>query len=63
MCGVGKDRHSKTHIVLWSTSSLRPLTGEVSVLAQAHTDISIQTMKIAHFDERRYRNTYTAMAV
>ena len=54
LCGVGKDRHSKTHIVLWNTSTLRPHPGEVAVLAQAHTDISIHTMKMAHFDERRY---------
>ena len=54
LCGVGRDRHSKSHVVLWSTASLRPLSGEVTVLAQAHTDVSVHTMKIAHFDERRY---------
>ena len=57
LCGVGRDRHSKTHIVLWNTSTLRPHPGEVTVLAQAHTDISIHTMKIAHFDEKRYTST------
>ena len=54
LCGVGRDRHSKSHVVLWNTASLRPLSGEVTVLAQAHTDVSVHTMKIGHFDERRY---------
>ena len=66
LCGVGKDRHNKTHIILWNTTSLMSglikgptITGEVIVLSQAHTDINITTMKIAHFDEKRFIYIHT----
>ncbi|XP_050954268.1 WD repeat-containing protein 90 [Labeo rohita] len=52
LCGVGKDSHNKTTVVLWNTRRV----GEgsvVPVLAKAHTDVDIQTMKIAFFDETR----------
>ncbi|KAL0984331.1 hypothetical protein UPYG_G00140070 [Umbra pygmaea] len=51
LCGVGKDSHSKTMVVVWNT--LHATKGEVSVLAKAHTDVDIQTMKIAFFDDTR----------
>ena len=58
LCGVGRDRHGKSHAVLWNTApatpQATPTPGEVSVLTQAHTDVSISVMKIAHFDEKRY---------
>ncbi|XP_043083053.1 WD repeat-containing protein 90 isoform X2 [Puntigrus tetrazona] len=52
LCGVGKDSHNKTTVVLWNTR--RVAEGSViPVLAKAHTDVDIQTMKIAFFDETR----------
>ena len=69
LCGVGKDRHGKSQVVLWNTSQVvlvtaqptpasgevtpTPASGEVTPLTQAHTDVSITTMRIAHFDEKR----------
>uniref|UniRef100_A0A4W5QM74 WD repeat-containing protein 90 n=1 Tax=Hucho hucho TaxID=62062 RepID=A0A4W5QM74_9TELE len=52
LCGVGKDGHSKTMVVVWNTLRVTK-GGEVSVLAKAHTDVDIQTMKIAFFDDTR----------
>ncbi|XP_068121033.1 WD repeat-containing protein 90-like [Hyperolius riggenbachi] len=52
LCGVGKDGHGKTMVVLWNTSQAGR-SGEVKVLAKAHTDVDIQTMKIAFFDDTR----------
>uniref|UniRef100_A0A8C1JFF9 WD repeat domain 90 n=1 Tax=Cyprinus carpio TaxID=7962 RepID=A0A8C1JFF9_CYPCA len=52
LCGVGKDSHNKTTVVLWNTR--RVAEGSVvPVLAKAHTDVDIQTMKIAFFNETR----------
>ncbi|XP_052451971.1 WD repeat-containing protein 90 isoform X2 [Carassius gibelio] len=52
LCGVGKDSHNKTTVVLWNTR--RVAEGSVvPVLAKAHTDVDIQTMRIAFFDETR----------
>ncbi|XP_067101587.1 WD repeat-containing protein 90 [Osmerus mordax] len=51
LCGVGKDNHSKTMVVVWSTQHVSK--GEVTILAKAHTDVDIQTMKIAFFDDTR----------
>ncbi|KAG8432147.1 hypothetical protein GDO86_016689 [Hymenochirus boettgeri] len=52
LCGVGKDGHGKTMVVVWNTSqAIRG--GEVVVLAKAHTDVDIHTMKIAFFDDTR----------
>uniref|UniRef100_A0A669PRM7 WD repeat-containing protein 90 n=1 Tax=Phasianus colchicus TaxID=9054 RepID=A0A669PRM7_PHACC len=52
LCGVGKDRHGKTMVVVWNTAQVTR-GGEVLVLAKAHTDVDIQTLKIAFFDDTR----------
>ncbi|XP_052535941.1 WD repeat-containing protein 90 isoform X1 [Tympanuchus pallidicinctus] len=52
LCGVGKDRHGKTMVVVWNTAQVT-CGGEVLVLARAHTDVDIQTLKIAFFDDTR----------
>ncbi|KAM4024166.1 LOW QUALITY PROTEIN: WD repeat-containing protein 90 [Anomaloglossus baeobatrachus] len=52
LCGVGKDGHGKNMVVVWNTSQAAR-GGEVVVLAKAHTDVDIQTMKIAFFDDTR----------
>ncbi|KAG9465767.1 hypothetical protein GDO78_017755 [Eleutherodactylus coqui] len=52
LCGVGKDKHGKNMVVVWNTSQACR-GGEVVVLAKAHTDVDIQTMKIAFFDDTR----------
>ncbi|XP_063791127.1 WD repeat-containing protein 90 isoform X3 [Pseudophryne corroboree] len=52
LCGVGKDGHGKNMVVVWNTSQAGH-GGEVVVLAKAHTDVDIHTMKIAFFDDTR----------
>uniref|UniRef100_A0A8D2MVC6 WD repeat domain 90 n=1 Tax=Zonotrichia albicollis TaxID=44394 RepID=A0A8D2MVC6_ZONAL len=52
LCGVGKDVHSKTMVVVWNTAQVTH-GGGVTVLAKAHTDADIQAMKIAFFDDTR----------
>ncbi|KAM4632224.1 WD repeat-containing protein 90 [Discoglossus pictus] len=52
LCGVGKDGHGKSMVVVWNTSQASR-GGEVVVLAKAHTDVDIQVMKIAFFDDTR----------
>uniref|UniRef100_A0A8C3DA31 WD repeat-containing protein 90 n=1 Tax=Corvus moneduloides TaxID=1196302 RepID=A0A8C3DA31_CORMO len=52
LCGVGKDVHSKTMVVVWNTAQATR-GGGVTVLAKAHTDVDIQAMKIAFFDDTR----------
>ncbi|XP_041818547.1 WD repeat-containing protein 90 [Chelmon rostratus] len=52
LCGVGKDSHSKTMVVVWNTLNVNE-GGEVTVLAKAHTDVDIHTMKVAFFDDTR----------
>ncbi|XP_058477467.1 WD repeat-containing protein 90 isoform X2 [Solea solea] len=52
LCGVGKDSHNKTTVVVWNTTNVTK-GGEVSVLAKAHTDVDIHTMKVAFFDDTR----------
>ncbi|XP_056285490.1 WD repeat-containing protein 90 isoform X2 [Pseudoliparis swirei] len=52
LCGVGKDSHSKTMVVVWNTSNVSK-GGEVTILAKAHTDVDILTMKVAAFDDTR----------
>ncbi|XP_051537939.1 WD repeat-containing protein 90 isoform X1 [Myxocyprinus asiaticus] len=52
LCGVGKDSHKKTTVVLWNTRRVSE-GGVVPVLAKAHTDVDIQMMKIAFFDDTR----------
>ncbi|XP_070846624.1 WD repeat-containing protein 90 [Chaetodon trifascialis] len=52
LCGVGKDGHSKTMVVVWNTLNVNK-GGEVTILAKAHTDVDIHTMKVAPFDDTR----------
>nr|XP_030140775.3 WD repeat-containing protein 90 isoform X6 [Taeniopygia guttata] len=52
LCGVGRDVHSKTMVVVWNTAQVT-CGGGVTVLAKAHTDADIQAMKIAFFDDTR----------
>ncbi|XP_026880574.2 WD repeat-containing protein 90 isoform X2 [Electrophorus electricus] len=52
LCGVGKDTHNRTMVVVWNTQHV-PKGGVASVIAKAHTDVDIQTMKIAFFDDTR----------
>ena len=52
LCGVGRDGHGKNLVVLWNTSQVAA-RGEVSVLAKAHTEVSIERMRIAAFDDSR----------
>ncbi|KAM4715856.1 WD repeat-containing protein 90 [Anableps anableps] len=52
LCGVGKDRHNKTMVVVWNTLNTSK-GGVVTVLAKAHTDVDIFTMKVAFFDDTR----------
>jgi hypothetical protein len=55
LCGVGKNRHGKSQVVVWNTSGVTH-SGEVCVLARAHTDVSIERMRVAGFDDSRYLN-------
>ncbi|XP_062999035.1 WD repeat-containing protein 90 [Elgaria multicarinata webbii] len=52
LCGTGKDSHGKTVVVVWNTLQAHH-GGEVVMLAKAHTDVDIQTIKIAFFDDTR----------
>ncbi|KAM6898195.1 WD repeat-containing protein 90 [Lycodopsis pacificus] len=52
LCGVGRDSHSKTMVVVWNTSNVSK-GGEVTILAKAHTDVDVLTMKVAFFDDTR----------
>uniref|UniRef100_A0A8C7XKR1 WD repeat domain 90 n=1 Tax=Oryzias sinensis TaxID=183150 RepID=A0A8C7XKR1_9TELE len=52
LCGVGKDVHNKTLVVVWNTLNVRK-GGPVTVLAKALTEVDINTMKIAFFDDTR----------
>ncbi|XP_054455160.1 WD repeat-containing protein 90 isoform X2 [Anoplopoma fimbria] len=52
LCGVGKDSHSKTMVVVWNTQNVSK-GGEVTIIAKAHTDVDIRTMKVAFFDDTR----------
>ena len=40
-------------MVVWNTRNVVK-GGEVAILAKAHTDVDISTMKIAFFDDTRY---------
>ena len=57
LCGVGRDGHGKTLVVLWNTSQVIH-SGEVSVLTKAHTEASIERMRIAAFDDSRLGHDY-----
>ncbi|XP_072042911.1 WD repeat-containing protein 90-like [Amphiura filiformis] len=52
LCGVGKDGHGKNMVVIWDTSRVIK-RGEVSVMAKAHSDVDIKTMKISPYDRTR----------
>ncbi|XP_061564581.1 WD repeat-containing protein 90 isoform X1 [Cololabis saira] len=52
LCGVGKDGHNKTMVVVWNTVNVSR-GGEVTILAKAHTEVEINTMKVAFFDDTR----------
>ncbi|XP_009077103.1 PREDICTED: WD repeat-containing protein 90, partial [Acanthisitta chloris] len=52
LCGVGKDGHGKTILVVWNTAQVT-CGGQVTMLAKAHTDVDIQALKIASFDDTR----------
>ncbi|KGL85799.1 WD repeat-containing protein 90, partial [Charadrius vociferus] len=52
LCGVGKDGHGKTMVVVWNVAQVTR-GGEVALLAKAHTDVDIQALKIAFFDDTR----------
>ncbi|XP_053132932.1 WD repeat-containing protein 90 [Hemicordylus capensis] len=52
LCGTGKDKHGKTVVIVWNTAKVGH-GGEVVMLAKAHTDVDIQTLKIAFFDDTR----------
>ncbi|XP_023663948.2 WD repeat-containing protein 90 isoform X2 [Paramormyrops kingsleyae] len=52
LCGVGRDNHGKTMVVVWDTQRAAS-GGEVLLLAKAHTDVDVQAMKISAFDDTR----------
>ncbi|XP_033117799.1 WD repeat-containing protein 90-like isoform X4 [Anneissia japonica] len=52
LCGVGKDGHGKNMIVVWNTSKVKR-SGDVDVLAKAHTDVDIVRVRVAPFDDLR----------
>ncbi|XP_063077510.1 WD repeat-containing protein 90 [Engraulis encrasicolus] len=52
LCGVGRDAHSKTMLVVWSSESVLK-KGVVSVLAKAHTDVDIRALKVSCCDDMR----------
>ncbi|XP_013393034.1 WD repeat-containing protein 90-like [Lingula anatina] len=52
LCGVGRDGHGKTMVVIWNMSCVNR-GGEVAVMAKAHSDVDIVRMRIAAFDDTR----------
>lgn len=40
-------------VVVWNTSNVSK-GGEVAILAKAHMDVDVHTMKVTPFDETRY---------
>ena len=50
---MGRDRHGKSQVVVWNTSGVAH-SGGVCVLAKAHTDASVERMRVAAFDDSRY---------
>ena len=53
LCTVGRDGRSKTLVALWDLGSLDKGDGGVKCLARAFTDLSIDKIKIADFDDTR----------
>eukprot|EP00731_Ephydatia_muelleri_P028595 Em0020g239a len=52
LCGVGKDSHGKSLVVIWDTSqALRGMA--VLVLAKSHTEVGIERLRISPFDDSR----------
>ncbi|XP_057603855.1 WD repeat-containing protein 90 isoform X2 [Hippopotamus amphibius kiboko] len=52
LCGVGKDRHGRTMVVVWGTAQVGR-GGEAVILAKAHSDVDVQAFEVAFFDETR----------
>ncbi|XP_039740696.1 WD repeat-containing protein 90 isoform X1 [Pteropus medius] len=52
LCGVGKDHHGRTMVVVWDMDQVRQ-GGETVILTKVHTDIDIQAFEVASFDETR----------
>ncbi|KAL2078258.1 hypothetical protein ACEWY4_025943 [Coilia grayii] len=52
LCGVGKDGHNKTMLVVWNTESVAK-KGVVCVLGKAHTDVDIRALQITCCDDMR----------
>ncbi|XP_061256590.1 WD repeat-containing protein 90 isoform X7 [Bos javanicus] len=52
LCGVGKDRHGRTTVLVWGVAQLGR-GGEAIILAQAHSDADVQVFRVAFFDEAR----------
>ncbi len=52
LCGVGKDRQSKTLLVIWDIRQVRT-TGTVRLVAKAHTDVSITKCLFVRYDSSR----------
>ncbi|XP_069425535.1 WD repeat-containing protein 90 isoform X10 [Ovis canadensis] len=52
LCGVGKDRHGRTTVLVWGMAQLGR-GGEAVILAKAHSDADVQAFEIAAFDEAR----------
>ena len=44
-------------VVVWNTERVLR-GGEVQLLAKAHTDVDIQRIRIAHFDDTRYLSVH-----
>ncbi|XP_055265016.1 WD repeat-containing protein 90 isoform X3 [Moschus berezovskii] len=52
LCGVGKDRHGRTTVLVWGMAQLGR-DGEAVILAKAHSDADVQAFQVAFFDEAR----------
>jgi WD40 repeat protein len=52
LCGVGKDKHGKTQIVLWDTKDVRS-KNTVRILAKASTDVHINCIQFVPHDSMR----------
>ncbi|KAK3717349.1 hypothetical protein QZH41_011587, partial [Actinostola sp. cb2023] len=52
LCAVGQDSAGKQLVVVWDTSQAMR-GGQVNLLAKAHTDVHINRMRIADFDDSR----------
>lgn len=57
LLGVGSDRQGRGSVVVWDMSSIVS-SGEVRVVAQAHTDVSIKRMRLSFSDSTRCRHLH-----